>query len=131
MTESLGRIAGPCRRRDRFACFVEDENAMRGRGIVSKGLSIETLASALCWSASSMAVGPGFGSETYTDAELGTPVSVFDASNGAEGGTNVPLLVGGYFMLHFAPDSGKPGFGIAIYDMSNPKLPKLMTQVKD
>jgi hypothetical protein len=77
------------------------------------------------------ASGPGVGSLVYTQAELGTPIAVFDSANGADGGTNVPLIVGGYLMLHFAPDSGNPGYGIAIYDLSNPREPKLVKSVVD
>src|SRR6185503_16878945 len=33
--------------------------------------------------------------------------------------------------LHFAPDSGKPGTGFALYDVSDPRAPKLVKSVTD
>jgi hypothetical protein len=95
----------------------------------SLSTTVFTLAALVC--APAFGAGPGVGSLSYTPAEVGQPVAVFNAALGAEGGTNVPLLVNGYLMLHFAPDSGNPGNGIAIYDISDPKAPQLVKSVKD
>lgn len=97
----------------------------------SQHFSAATLLVATLVSIGAKAAGPGVGSLTYTEPELGTPVAVFDSANGADGGTNVPLMVGGYLMLHVAPDSGNPGYGIAIYDLGNPREPKLVKSVVD
>ncbi len=103
----------------------------RGTRSMRHSIAAAVLTVVAAGGATPAAAGPGFGSLSYTAAEMGQPVAVFDRKNGAEDGTNVPLFVGGYLMLPFAPDSGKPGGGIAIYDVSNPRLPVLMTTVKD
>src|SRR5262245_58258772 len=77
------------------------------------------------------AAGPGIGNLSYQPTELLTPIASFDATNGALDGTNVPLLIDGYLLLHFAPDSGKPGTGLALYDVSNPRAPTLVTSLTD
>ena len=85
----------------------------------------------VCATISASADGPGIGNLSYQPSELLTPIGVFDASIGALGGTNVPLLIDGYVLLHFAPDSGKPGTGFALYDVSDPRAPKLVKSVTD
>ncbi len=46
-------------------------------------------------------------------------------------GTNVGVMVNGYFVTVFAPDSGNPGGGFLIYDISNPKAIKLKKRIYD
>lgn len=110
---------------------VTDSGRMAGSARFLHYFFAAALLTASLGSANASASGPGIGSVAYSEAELGTPIAVFEAANGADGGTNVPLVVGGYLMLHVAPDSGNPGKGIAIYDLSNPREPKLVKSVVD
>lgn len=67
-------------------------------------------------------VGPGLGNLDCGDAEYFKPFA-FIENNGQPNGTNASLIVRGYFMTIFAPDSGHPPGEIGIYDVSNPKMP--------
>ena len=67
-------------------------------------------------------VGPGIGNLDCGDAEYFEPFA-FIENNGAPNGTNVSLIIRGYFMTIFAPDSGAPPGEIGLYDVSDPKNP--------
>jgi hypothetical protein len=46
-------------------------------------------------------------------------------------GTNVSVMIRGYFMTIFAPDSGAPPGEIGIYDVSNPKAPNEVRHIEN
>jgi YVTN family beta-propeller protein len=88
--------------------------------------------------------GPGLGNLGYTEAELFQPVSMIrtESSPGAadgdmpfrhpgrrDFGTNVGLMVNGYFVVMFAPDSGHPPGGFLVYDLSDPRSPRLVKRI--
>ncbi len=90
------------------------------------------------------AAGPGLGNLTYTAAELFKPISWVknETSCGANNGdipctypgrkaygTNVTLMVNGYFLVMFAPDSGQSTGGFLLYDVSNPRSLKLVKKI--
>lgn len=56
------------------------------------------------------------------DDEYFKPFAFIENNQGPKG-TNVAVMVRGYFMTIFAPDSGHPPGEIGIYDVSNPKSP--------
>ena len=67
-------------------------------------------------------VGPGLGNLDCGDAEYFKPFA-FIENDGEPNGTNVSLIIRGYFMTIFAPDSGHPPGEIGLYDVSDPKAP--------
>lgn len=93
--------------------------------------------------------GPGLGNLSYTDAELFSEISVIDwntstYTNGIpqkqytiEGktspqkpyGTNVGIMLNGYFLTMFAPDSGQATGGFLLYDVSDPRNIKLVKTI--
>lgn len=68
------------------------------------------------------APGPGLGNLDCSDAEYFQPFAFIENDSGPMG-TNVSVMIRGYFMTIFAPDSGHPPGEIGIYDVSNPKQP--------
>ena len=83
---------------------------------------------ASCWCAltavgtASAAPGPGLGNLDCGDEEYFKPLAFIE--NDDPRGTNVAVMIRGYFMTIFAPDSGHPPGEIGIYDLSDPKSPK-------
>ena len=88
--------------------------------------------------------GPGLGNLAYTEAELFQPIAMIrteSAPGAADGdmpfrhpgrkdfGTNVGLMLNGYFVVMFAPDSGHPPGGFLVYDVSNPRSPRLVKKI--
>jgi len=82
--------------------------------------------------------GPGLGNLTYTQAELFTPVSWIRQD--AEGtpatypgrkafGLNAGIMLNGYFLTLFAPDSGLGPGGFLMYDVSNPRAIRLVKRI--
>lgn len=82
--------------------------------------------------------GPGLGNLTYTQAELFKPVSWIRQD--AEGtpaaypgrkafGLNAGIMLNGYFLTLFAPDSGLGPGGFLIYDVSNPRAIRLVKRI--
>ncbi|MRI35142.1 hypothetical protein EOPP23_19430 [Endozoicomonas sp. OPT23] len=73
--------------------------------------------------------GPGLGNLTYSSSELFKPISWIDRNNGIPAtypsrkafGANVGIMLNGYFMTMFAPDSGKGPGGWLVYDVSDPR----------
>lgn len=80
------------------------------------------LASLTCASVSEAAPGPGIGNLDCGDAEYFKPFAFVENTSDPKG-TNVAVMIRGYFMTVFAPDSGRPPGHIGIYDVSNPKSP--------
>lgn len=68
------------------------------------------------------APGPGLGNIDCGEDEYFKPFAFLENPTGPKG-TNVSVMIRGYFMTIFAPDSGNPPGEIAIYDVSNPKAP--------
>lgn len=50
---------------------------------------------------------------------------------GKDFGTNVGVMINGYFVTMFAPDSGNPGGGLLIYDISDPRHIRLVKRIYD
>ncbi|MBT2333443.1 ricin-type beta-trefoil lectin domain protein [Variovorax paradoxus] len=95
--------------------------------------------------------GPGLGNLTYTSAELFKPVSMITSpahpldpahSSAYESrevpatypgrkdyGMNAGIMVNGYFLTSFAPDSGLGPGGFLLYDVSNPRQIKLVKKI--
>lgn len=88
--------------------------------------------------------GPGLGNLAYTEAELFQPISLIrteTAAGAGDGdmpfrypgrkdyGTNVALMLNGYFVVMFAPDSGQSTGGFLVYDVSNPRKPRLVKKI--
>lgn len=88
--------------------------------------------------------GPGLGNLAYTEAELLQPISVIKtetAPGAGDGdmpfrypgrkdyGTNAALMLNGYFVVMFAPDSGQSTGGFLVYDVSNPRQPRLVKKI--
>ena len=88
--------------------------------------------------------GPGLGNLAYTEAELFQPISLIrteTAAGAGDGdmpfrypgrkdyGTNVALMLNGYFVVMFAPDSGQSTGGFLVYDVSNPRKPRLVRKI--
>ena len=82
--------------------------------------------------------GPGLGNLTYTQAELFTPVSWIrrDAQgvpdtypNRKDFGLNAGIMINGYFLTLFAPDSGAGPGGFLLYDVSNPRAIQLIKRI--
>ncbi|QNK70743.1 Ig-like domain-containing protein [Variovorax sp. PAMC26660] len=95
--------------------------------------------------------GPGLGNLTYTSAELFKPVSMITSaahpldpahSSAYESrevpatypgrkdyGMNAGIMVNGYFLTSFAPDSGLGPGGFLLYDVSNPRQIQLVKKI--
>src|SRR5690606_25168355 len=73
--------------------------------------------------------GPGLGNLSYSSSELFTPVSWINQDTGVPPtyafrkayGVNVGMMVDGYFLTLFAPDSGWGPGGFLLYDVSDPR----------
>ncbi len=95
--------------------------------------------------------GPGLGNLTYTSAELFKPVSVITSPNHPldpahssayesrevpatypgrkDYGMNAGIMINGYFLTSFAPDSGLGPGGFLLYDVSNPRQIQLVKKI--
>lgn len=88
--------------------------------------------------------GPGLGNLAYTEAELFRPISMIrteSAAGAGDGdmpfrypgrkdyGSNAVLMLNGYFIVMFAPDSGQSTGGFLVYDVSNPRKPRLVKKI--
>jgi PKD repeat protein len=95
--------------------------------------------------------GPGLGNLSYTSAELFKPVSMITSlahpldpahSSAYESrevpatypgrkdyGMNAGIMVNGYFLTSFAPDSGLGPGGFLLYDVSNPRQIRLVKKI--
>ncbi len=69
-------------------------------------------------------VGPGIGNIDCGDAEYFKPFAFVDHGYPNDPhGQNVTVMIRGYFMTVYAPDSGRPPGRIGLYDVSNPRNP--------
>lgn len=69
-------------------------------------------------------VGPGLGNIDCGDAEYFKPFTFIDHGySGDPHGQNVTVMIRGYFMTVYAPDSGDPPGRIGLYDVSDPRNP--------
>src|SRR5690606_24397603 len=75
-------------------------------------------------------VGPGLGNLDCGDAEYFKPFSFIENDSGPKG-TNVSIIIRGYFMTIFTPDSGAAPGEIAVYDLSNPKAPNRVKLIEN
>ncbi|MGJ7614340.1 MULTISPECIES: RICIN domain-containing protein [unclassified Variovorax] len=95
--------------------------------------------------------GPGLGNLTYTSGELFKPVSMItspahplDPAHSAayesrevpatypgrkDYGMNAGIMINGYFLTSFAPDSGLGPGGFLLYDVSNPRQIQLVKKI--
>jgi hypothetical protein len=74
-------------------------------------------------------VGPGIGNIDCGNAEYFQPFAFVENDSGPMG-TNVSLIIRGYFMTIFAPDSGLPPGEIGLYDVSNPRQPREVRHIE-
>lgn len=81
--------------------------------------------------------GPGLGNLNYSTEELFQPIGWINHDNGVPGiypgskdhGTNLGMMIDGYFFTLFAPDSGKGPGGFLLMDVSDPHDPLLMKRI--
>lgn len=83
-------------------------------------------------------MGPGLGNVAYTEAELFKPVSWIRRDDqgvpatypGRKAfGLNAGIMINGYFLTLFAPDSGAGPGGFLIYNISNPRAIQLVSRI--
>lgn len=84
-------------------------------------------------SAASGASAVGLGNITYTQAELNTPVAMFDADLFTTGpsGSNTAVMLRDVMVMLGSYDSGKPPGAIHIFDVKSPKAPRRLTTVSN
>ncbi len=73
--------------------------------------------------------GPGLGNLTYQPSELYKNVWKYTEINHM--GSTMATMHNGYLITTFHPDSGKPPGGILVWDVSNPRAPRLVKRVYD
>jgi len=88
--------------------------------------------------------GPGLGNLAYTEAELFQPIWLirtetargrgdgdmpFRYPGRQEYGSNAVLMLNGYLVVMFAPDSGQSTGGFLVYDVSDPRKPRLVKKI--
>lgn len=81
--------------------------------------------------------GPGLGNLSYNDNELYRPISWINRDNGVPPtrafrkafGINVGIMIDGYFMAPFAPDSGLGPGGFLLFDVSDPRNIKQVKRI--
>lgn len=73
--------------------------------------------------------GPGLGNIDCGEAEYFKPFTFLENGEGPKG-ANVSVMIRGYFMTIFAPDSGFPPGEIALYDLSDPKNPQEVDHIE-
>jgi len=78
----------------------------------------------------SAAPGPGLGNMDCGDSQYFQPFAFIENPQGPNG-TNVAVMIRGYFMTIFAPDSGAPPGEIALYDVSDPTAPDEVLHVEN
>jgi hypothetical protein len=75
------------------------------------------------------APGPGLGNVDCGDAEYFKPFRFIENASGPKG-SNVAVMIRGYFMIIFTPDSGAPPGEMAVYDLSDPKNPQEVKHIE-
>ncbi|OUR99211.1 hypothetical protein A9Q81_11595 [Gammaproteobacteria bacterium 42_54_T18] len=81
--------------------------------------------------------GPGLANQSYPEQDLFQPIGWVNHDNGLPGvhagskpfGTNLGMMIDGYFFTLFAPDSGQGPGGFLFYDVSDPYKPTLIRRV--
>ncbi len=81
--------------------------------------------------------GPGLANQQYPEQDLFQPIGWVNHDNGLPGihagskpfGTNLGMMIDGYFFTLFAPDSGQGPGGFLFYDVSDPYKPTLIRRV--
>ena len=79
--------------------------------------------------------GPGLGNLPYASSEVFQPMSAIRNIAAAPGetsirfGLNLGIMLNGYFVTVFAPDSGESPGGFLVYDVSDPRNIRLERQV--
>ncbi len=73
--------------------------------------------------------GPGIGNIDCGEGEHFKPFRFIENASGPKG-SNVAVMIRGYFMIIFTPDSGVPPGEMAIYDLSDPKNPKEVKHIE-
>lgn len=73
--------------------------------------------------------GPGLGNLTYNSNEYFKSIWRYTEVN--HYGSNIAIMHNGYLVTTFTPDSGKPPGGILVWDVSNPRSPKLVKRIYD
>lgn len=82
--------------------------------------------------------GPGLGNLSYSQSELFTAVSLIRRNDQGvpptypgrkDFGINVGIMLNGYLLTVFAPDSGDGPGGFLLYDVSNPRAIKLVKRI--
>ncbi|MCG8311910.1 MAG: Ig-like domain-containing protein [Pseudomonadales bacterium] len=81
--------------------------------------------------------GPGLANLSYTQQELFQPIGWINQENGLPGiypgrkpfGTNLGMMIDGYFFTLFAPDSGQGPGGFMFFDVSDPYNPTLVRRI--
>jgi len=81
--------------------------------------------------------GPGLANQSYSKTDLFQPIGWVNHDNGLPGihagskpfGTNLGMMIDGYFFTLFAPDSGQGPGGFLFYDVSDPYKPTLIRRV--
>ncbi len=81
--------------------------------------------------------GPGLANQHYPAQDLFQPIGWVNHDNGLPGvhagskpfGTNLGMMIDGYFFTLFAPDSGQGPGGFLFYDVSDPYNPSLIRRV--
>lgn len=109
-----GHAAAPRAKRSSAKGTRWRRTAWRAAGLIAAATLFPALAHA--------APGPGLGNLDCGDDEYFKPFAFIQNPQGPNG-TNVAVMVRGYFMTIFAPDSGHPPGEIGLYDVSNPKSP--------
>lgn len=96
--------------------------AILGASLAGGGLTLAGTAGA--------APGPGLGNLDCGDDEYFKPFAFIENDTGPKG-TNVSVMIRGYFMTIFAPDSGHPPGEMSIYNLSNPKAPQRVHHIEN
>jgi YVTN family beta-propeller protein len=104
-----------------------------GNGRTSSRTGTYLLAgSVLLAACAAQAAGPGLPNLTYSSSEVFKPLSIIKSNvSGAARGHGTVQMVDGYLFVPFGVDSGNPGGGISFYDISNPRSPRLVSQVNN
>ncbi|HXS16205.1 MAG TPA: Ig-like domain-containing protein [Polyangiaceae bacterium] len=90
--------------------------------------ALTALPTLFCVGLAHAGTGPGIGNIDCGSQEHFKPFAFIDHNVGGDPhGQNVTVMIRGYFMTVFAPDSGLPPGRIGIYDVSDPRHP---TQAK-
>lgn len=94
----------------------------RTHGPLACGPLAGALLSVLLSSNALAQAGPGLGNLNCGSNEYFKPFQFIENATGPKG-SNVGIMIRGYFMIIFTPDSGVPPGEMAVYDLSDPNNP--------